>query len=296
MVTASLNLHSKMFLTILLCLFASFVLLRFRAQALSDNPLRSNEVLVIAHQGGERLFPSNTLFAFEQALGMGVDVLELDIHLSQDDHIVVIHDDSVDRTTNGSGLISEMSLTDIQALDAGHYWTEDGENYPYREQGIYIPRLKEVFDITPRTVPMAIEIKPSERDIVGPFCELLASYGRKDSVIVGSFHAEVLRAFRGACPEVATSMTPDEVRSSVLLSLAFLGSLSKPQALAAQVPMASGAIPVTTERYVRDLHSKEVAIHVWTINDITTMQELIAWGVDGIITDRPDLLLELLRP
>ncbi len=129
--------------------------------------------LVIAHQGGDGLWPGDTMFAFEQAVALGVDVLEMDLHITQDGVLVISHDETVDRTTDGTGEIEKMTLAEIKALDAGHNWSADGGGtFPYRGQGISIPTLEEVFLAFPE-YRMTIEIKKTERSMAQPFCDLI---------------------------------------------------------------------------------------------------------------------------
>lgn len=270
---------------------------------LEDNPYTSSRTpLVIAHQGGEGLFPSNTLYAFEQAHKMGVDMFELDIHQSKDGHLVVIHDDTVDRTTDGQGKIADMDLVNIQALDAGYYWTEDGTTYPYRGQGIGIPSLAELFERYP-DMPMVIDIKDKDTAYEARLCELIKKYDKANSVIIGSFHSSALKKFRQLCPQVATSMYPTEVRNMVLASHSFFKAFFRPFSrrfsrpadyIAAQVPMRSSGITIIHPGFVQLAKQHNIAVQVWTINDTEEMKHLIDLGVDGIMTDRPDLLLELL--
>jgi len=262
---------------------------------MQDNPFISPQTpLVIAHQGGEKLYPSNTLYAFEQAHTLGVDMFELDIHQTKDGHLVIIHDDTVDRTTDGQGKIKDMDLADIQALDAGHYWTEDGETYPYRGQGITIPTLAELFENYP-TMPMVIDIKQKEPAIEEALCSLLKQYNKTEHTIIGSFHPSALKTFRTLCPNVLTSLHPNEVRNMVLSSYASYKGFFRPKARAAQVPMRSGRIQIIHPGFIKLAKQRNIAVQVWTINDPEEMQYLIDLGVDGIMTDRPDLLLELLQ-
>ena len=132
------------------------------------DPVNNDRVLVMAHQGGDGLWPSNTLYAFERAVQAGVNVLELDVHASQDGALVVIHDDSVDRTTDGSGLVGDKTLAELKKLDAGYDWSPErtGETFPYRGQGITLPTLQEVFAAFPDT-RVNVEIKQLEPSIVG---------------------------------------------------------------------------------------------------------------------------------
>lgn len=250
--------------------------------------------LVIAHQGGEHLRPSNTLAAFANAVDLGVDVLEMDIHSTQDGMLVVMHDDTVDRTTDGHGRIQDLTLAAIKELDAGYYWTDDdGQTYPYRGQGITVPTLEEVLAAYP-DMPMNIEIKQSEPSIVRPFCDLLDQYDLRERVLVASFHPETMVEFRAACPGVATSMTEPEIRRFFTLNTLHLGRLFNPPGAAFQVPEYSGDLHVVTPRFLAGARERGIDVHPWTINDAADMQRLVDLGVDGVITDRPDLLLEIL--
>lgn len=253
------------------------------------------EVAVIAHQGGDGLWPSNTLFAMERAAEMGVDVLEMDIHSSADGVLVLSHDDTVERLTDGTGLVRDMTFEELQALDAAYDWSEDdlGNDFPFRGQGMRIPALEEVFEAFPE-MPMNIEIKQQEPSIVAPFCELIRAHGKQDDILVGSFHADTMRDFRETCPEVATSGTEEEIRPYYALNLLYLDAVYNPATDAFQVPEYSGDLHVVTRRFVQGTRKHNVDVHVWTVNETADMERLLELGVDGIITDRPDRLLELL--
>ncbi len=254
--------------------------------------------LIIAHQGGDGVWPGDTLFAFEKAVEIGADVLEMDAHITRDGVIVLMHDAKVDRTTDGSGPIEEMTLAELKKLDAGYDWSSDGgQTFPYRGQGITVPTLEEVFQKFP-AMRYTIEIKKTANPIHKPFCELIRKYNMQDKVLVASFNDEAMAAFRSECPEVATSAARTEVTYFVLLGKVFLSGLLSPQYHALQVPWEpseSMGIPVMTERFVREAHAKNIAVEPWTVDDPELMKLYIQWGVDGIITDRPDLLAGILK-
>jgi glycerophosphoryl diester phosphodiesterase len=250
--------------------------------------------LVMAHRGGRGLWPENTLYAFERAVELGVDVLEMDIHTTADGVPVVMHDDTVDRTTNGSGPIQALTLEELKSLDAGYRWSaDDGQTFPYRGQGISVPTVEEVFAAFPET-PMNIEIKQAEPSMVVPFCQLIRDHHLADQVLVASFDQETIVAFREECPEVATSAGRSEITSLFVLSKLFLEATYSPASSAAQVPEYEGSLHVLTRRFVDAAQSRDMEVHAWTINDEADMERLIALGVDGIITDYPDRLLALL--
>jgi len=251
-------------------------------------------VMVIAHQGGDDLWPGDTLFAFQNAADLGVDVLEMDLHITKDDVLVLIHDETVDRTTNGSGSVEEMTLAEIKALDAGYRWSPDGgATFPFRGQGITIPSLEEVFQAFPN-YRMTIELKKTERSMAAPFCALIRQYDMQNRVLVASFHDARLAEFRAECPEVATSSARQETTTFVLLSKVFLGGLVSPSYYSLQVPEKSSGITVMTAQFVRAARARNLKVEPWTIDDPAQMRQYIEWGVDGLITDRPDLLLEVL--
>ena len=251
--------------------------------------------LVMAHQGGEELWPSNTMYAFERAAALGVDVLEMDLHVTADGALVLIHDETVDRTTDGTGVVEQKTLAEVKALDAGHYWTDDeGQTYPFRGQGITVATLEEVFQAFP-DMPMNIEIKLVENiPVVEPFCQMIRQYGKQDQILVASFHEDAMSEFRAACPEVATSASQNEVINFFARHFVGLAASYSPPAQAVQVPEYRSGIHILTPRFVEDAHSRGMDVHVWTVNEAEDMQRMIDLGVDGIITDRPDILLELL--
>ena len=277
---------------------AAAILLVFLARPAGDCPacLRDGpRPLVIAHQGGEELWPSNTMVAYERAVALGVDVLEMDLHVTADGTLVLIHDETVDRTTDGTGVVEQMTLAEVKALDAGYYWTDDdGQTFPFRGQGITVATLEEVFQAFP-TMPMNIEIKLVETaPVVEPFCQMIRQYNMQDKVLVASFHQDALDQFRAACPEVSTSTTQNEVISFFARHAVGLAASYSPVAQAVQVPEYRSGIHILTPGFVKDAHSRGMDVHVWTINEAEDMQRMIDLGVDGIITDRPDILLELL--
>jgi glycerophosphoryl diester phosphodiesterase len=289
--------HLRPLLILLANLAILYAVLALFAERAPSHPMLERlptRPLVIAHQGGDGLWPSNTIRAFEGAANLGVDVLEMDIHMTADGVIVVMHDATVDRTTDGRGEIRAMTFAELQALDAGFDWTPDeGATYPFRGQGITVPALETILLAFP-DLPLNIEIKQAEPSMAQPFCDLLREHGRTQDVLVPSFSAEVMREFRQACPDVATVMAEDEVRPLFILSTIYLSELYSPAAQAVQVPESRGGIHVLTPAFVAGAHQRGLEIHAWTVNEVDDMERILALGVDGIITDYPDRLLELL--
>lgn len=258
--------------------------------------------LVIAHQGGDGLRPSNTMAAFTHADGLGVDVLEMDIHATKDGVLVVIHDDTVDRTTDGTGPVLDYTFADLQTLDAGYHWptleitraelaAAGADPYPFRGQGIEIPALEEILQTFPDK-RLNIEIKQKEPSITQDLCDLLDRYGMQPQTLVASFHPETIEEFRTICPNVSTSGVEPEIRRFYILNRLFLGPIYRPVTDAFQVPQRFGNLVVITPRFVRVAQRHNIDVHVWTINTGAEMADLLDVGVDGIITDYPDLLIE----
>ncbi|MGI8641480.1 MAG: glycerophosphodiester phosphodiesterase [Pyrinomonadaceae bacterium] len=250
-------------------------------------------VLVFAHRGGGGLIPENTLEAFIYSARMGVDVLELDVHLTADGTLVVHHDASVDRTTDGRGRVNELTLETIKKLDAGYIFSTDGgQTFPFRGKGVSVPTLREIFDALPE---MTFNIEPKQHtpSIIAPLCSLIRERKMTDKTIVGSFNQTTIDDFRRMCPEVATSASPSEVSRFLALSKAGLAESYSPPMQALQVPENLGSLQVVSKDFVEAAHRRNLKVHVWTINETADMQRLIEMGVDGIMTDYPDRLLKL---
>lgn len=250
--------------------------------------------LVIAHRGGDRIRPENTLLAFRYALRIGADVLEMDIRRTSDRIPVVFHDARVDRTTEGKGLLREMTLAQVKRLDAGYRWTSPRAvpRFPFRGRGLQVPTVEEVFQAFPQ-VPMIVEIKPREAELVEDLAALIERFERWERTVVASFHGSVLKSARDRFPRMITSASPAEVRNFWLLTRIGLGGFYRGDMQALQVPEYYGRLHIADERFVRSAQRIAVPVQVWTVNETDAMVRLTVLGVDGIITGRPDLLVRL---
>lgn len=287
-----------------LVLGAAYLVLRMlaepRTQHAYERLLPADDVAVLAHAGGALLWPDNTMTAFNAAAELGVDVLELDVHESAGGEFIVIHDATVDRTTDGGGAIADLTLQELRGLDAGYRWTTDGpradadsEAFAYRDTGVTLPTLAEVLAAFPTTA-VNVELKQDDVGAAGRLCEVLRSAGAIERVMVGSFHGGPLAAFREACPEVSTSASQNEVIVFLALEKLRLSAVLTPPYDALQVPVDRSGIRIVTPHFVESAHARGVDVHVWTINDAEVMQALVGMGVDGLITDRPDRALMVL--
>jgi len=258
------------------------------------------EVLVIAHRGGRGLAPEGTIAAFDCAISLGADVFEFDTHLTKDGHLVVSHDDTVDRTTNGTGKVNEMTLEEIQHLDAGYSFTDEKDNYPFRNQGVYIPTVEEVFQKYP-DMRHLIELKDTNapemyEEMIQELWRLIQKYQMEDNVMVGSFKHEINERFE----EVSEGNIPigageEEVRDFATKHVARLNGLAASNVDSLQLPTEGDGFDLTTKNIIRSAKARNISVYYWTINDKETMRELVDKKVDGIMTDYPDLLIEVLE-
>ena len=258
----------------------------------APHPLLAGAPLLIAHRGGAGLYPENTVFAFERAQrAWQADMLELDVHASADGRCVVIHDDTVDRTTSGSGRVRDMTLAELQSLDAGHRFSPDGgRTFPFRGRGIRIPTFAEVLEAVPG-MPITVEVKAHAAQ--APLFETIEAHGAQDRVIAaGAYEADrtLFPSWAGAL-----SASTERCRRFYILHRFGLARLGRLGAHVAQLPEIWDGRRVVTPRLVRDLHRAGAHIHIWTVNEPADMERLLDWGVDGLVTDRPDRLAGVLH-
>jgi len=257
-------------------------------------------VLVVAHQGGELLRPSNTMEAFRHAVELGADVLDTDLHRTADGVLVLLHDETVDRTSNGTGAVRDLTIDELRELDFGYRFTplrgernDAGEN-PWRGRGLGIVTVGELFAEFGTEVRYGIEIKQTVPEAAGELCDAITAAGLEDRVLVSSFAQSNMDAFRAACPEVATSATEREVRVFYVLARLRLSGFDRPDHDALQIPEFAGRWHLLSDRMLGTADAWNLPIVPWTIDDPETMDRLIEAGVAGINTNRPDLLIERL--
>ena len=274
---------------------AAFLLGRPADDHVFFDGLPDDRPLVIAHRGGALLWPENTLVAFRGAVEIGSDVLEMDIYRTADNVPVVIHDPTVDRTTDGTGLVRSFTLEQLKRLDAGYRFIPAGAvTNPYRGEGVTIPTLREVFEVFPDE-HMMVEIKENDNEAADAVVSLVLEFNRADRTLLGSFHHDVLVRVRSTAPEIATHGSEKELTVLLVKAWLRLDRAYSPAYEAVLVPQRSGPIPVTTRRFIGAARGRNLFVAPWTINDPDDMRMLLARGADGLITDRPDLALEIVR-
>lgn len=266
-----------------------------RASAIGFAVKNYSKPLIIAHRGGAGLAPENTLAAFQRSVDIGADVIELDVRSTSDGELVVIHDANVDRTTDGTGPVAEKTLAELRELDAGFRWTGgEAKEFPFRGKKIRIPTLREVFEKFPDT-KINIEPKYDTPSPVAPLCGLIKQYKMSDKVVVGTFNADVLTEFRESCKGVATSASASEASSFLFGYNIGIAESFSPEMQIFQIPQSIGGWQIVTEDYIKALHERNLEVHVWTINEIDDMKQMLKIKADGIMTDYPDRLVDLIK-
>jgi glycerophosphoryl diester phosphodiesterase len=250
----------------------------------------------LAHRGASALAPENTMEAFRLAVESGAGGLELDVHLTRDGHVVVIHDPTLNRTTNGTGAVGAMTLDELREADAGHNFSPDHENtFPYRGLGLRIPTLTEVLREFPG-VAVNIDMKADRPGIEAAVLELLREAGAEGrALVVSSRRSAVGRFRRMSGGRVSTGASRWEAGIFYLFSNLRLERFLRPAYDALQVPLSHRGLPLVTRRFVQAAHAAGVRVDAWTINETEEMRRLLDLGVDVIMTDRPGTLADVLE-
>jgi glycerophosphoryl diester phosphodiesterase len=250
--------------------------------------------LVYAHRGGAALRPENTIAAFDHGLSLGADGLEFDVHLSRDGIVVVHHDLALDRTTNARGPLSALTADELGAVDAGHsFCGEDDGSFPFRGRGVGVPRLAEVLGRYPG-IPVIIELKVNLPELAERAVNEVRAAGAVDRVSFGAFGWRVLNALRAYEPRIATGASREEVRWALYRSWVHWPS-GRPAYREFQVPERSGSTTIISPRFIAHAHRSNLPVKVWTVNDGPDIRRLADWGVDGIISDRPDIAVAVVQ-
>ena len=237
--------------------------------------------LNFGHRGASREAPANTLAAFVRAADLGADGVELDVHLSRDGHVVVIHDFALDSTTDGHGLVKDLTLVELKRLDAGAWF---GPSFA----GERIPTLQEVIDTVGRRLLLNIELKSrggDEDDLITAVLSLIEHNGLLGRVVVSSFNRQAIRRVRQLAPRVPVGVLFDVDPLATLRP--WPKDLARPDALHPHHRALSRA-------YVRCAKRRGYRIHTWTVDEPARMRQLVNWGVEIIVTNRPDLLGQVL--
>jgi len=250
---------------------------------------------LVAHRGGAALAPENTCAAFDGAVHRGADCLELDVRLTRDGEVAVFHDEETSRITGEPGTVASRTMDELRRLDAGFTFTPDGgRSFPFRGAGVEIPPLAEVLARHPG-LRLNVEAKSADPALAEALVAAIRRADAVDRVCIGSEHDVQGERLRALLPAACHFLPRAAARRHVLVALAGLGERFCPRGWdCAEIPLRAGLLPVATARVVRALRRRGLAVFVWTVDDEAEMRRLLAAGVDGIMTDRPDRLAAVL--
>jgi glycerophosphoryl diester phosphodiesterase len=242
--------------------------------------------------------PENTLPSFQDAFNEGARFVEIDVRGCKEGEVVILHDATLNRTTNGRGSVNKLSLKELKALDAGYWFTFDGgASYPYRRQKIQIPTLEEYLLAFP-TARTIIEIKQSRPAIAKKVLEIVCRLGKEEQVLVATEKDEIMRDLRKELQSngfrIASGFSYGEVAAFFYWITGGKRNNFVPPGQALQIPCEYRGMKLVGEETVNAAHELGVEMFVWTVNEIKEMERLLKLGVDGIITDYPARLRELI--
>jgi glycerophosphoryl diester phosphodiesterase len=239
--------------------------------------------LVFAHRGACKIAPENTLPAFQAALELGADGVELDVQYTSDGKLIVIHNQSLEATTNGAGRVTAQPFADLRRLDAGSHFGSQFAGTP-------LPALDEVLDLCRGRLLMNIELKSLQSSTANIGVDVVAAVrarGMADQVVISSFNPLALRRAKKAGPEIECALlTAPDLPGWMRAGLTF--GYSKADAVHPEFPMVNQA-------YIDWATRRKMPVRPWTVNEVADMERMIALGVDAIITDVPDVLIGLLK-
>ena len=251
---------------------------------------------LVAHRGGARLRPENTLPAFEHAARLGADAFEIDVHLTADGEVLVFHDDETARLTGASGTIEERTAAEARTLDAGFAFTPDGgRTFPWRGRGVSPPPLREVLARFPG-MRMNIEAKNPDPRLAEALVRAVREAGAVDRVCLGSQHDEQGERIRALAPE-ACHFLPEGPATCHVMAARVEGATGCPDGWdVADLPyrMEGSDIVVVDRRTVEHFHRHGMAVFAWTVDEEDDVRVLLDAGVDGVMTDRPDVLARVM--
>jgi glycerophosphoryl diester phosphodiesterase len=250
---------------------------------------------LVAHRGDSEHAPENTLPAFERAVALGVDALEIDVHRSADDVVFVFHDDDTARITGAPGTIEARTRAEVAALDAGSSFTPDGGvTFPFRGRGVNIPPLAEVLARFP-ALRLSIDAKTADAALAGALARTIREAGAERRVVVGSFSDAQSRRLAALLPEACRFLPQAAAALHVLAARTGLPIPVSSLYHLAAVPRRHRGIEVVTPRTIAHFHRRGMPVHVWTVDEADEMRALLDLGVDGIITNRPALAKKVME-
>ncbi|CAG1008969.1 glycerophosphoryl diester phosphodiesterase [Myxococcaceae bacterium] len=249
----------------------------------------------IGHRGAAGELPENTLESFARGLADGASILETDLHPTRDGALVLFHDDDVARTTDGRGPISAMTLAEAKRLDAGYGFSAE-QGFPWRGKGLRVPTLEEALDRFPG-VRFNIEIKETAPGVIDRTLATLSEKGRSELTLLAAEKDAIMASIRETAARAASGVAIGACVGEVVrcIQAARDHTAPPPGVMALQIPAAFAGRPLATPELVSFAHRHGIQVHVWTVNDPAEMDALLDVGVDGLISDHPARVREVLR-
>lgn len=254
------------------------------------------ESVVFAHRGDNACFPENTMPAFKSAVDMRVHVIETDVHLTSDGEVLIWHDDTLLRLSGDPRKISQLSWEEIQKIDAGYEFSLDGgKSFPFRGKNISPVLIRDILSEYP-LAKFNIDLKDNKLELAEKFAQILIELKCWDRVVTASFHKNVLYHFRKILPEALTACSSIEIFRLLILYRSGILNIPFPyKNKILQVPEYRGKLKVINAGFVKYLHKRGFKIQVWTVNEVSEMNRFLDMGIDGIFTDKPAVLINLLK-
>lgn len=251
--------------------------------------------VVLAHRGDSKRFPENTLPAFRSALEMKVDVIETDVHITKDGVVVIWHNDDLEMLCGEKTAVYEKTYDELMEYDAGAFFVDEQGNRPFAGKGITLPRFDELLELDANQ-RINVDMKDPKPELVHALADLLRKHNAAERVCVASFHSQNILLLRQIMPEALTSFTLNEVIKYVFsINLGFGFLWKQLPSCVFQMPEKEHGIRLLTKRLIRYCHKRGVKIQIWTINDADEMKRLLSMGVDGLFTDDPALMIDVLK-
>jgi glycerophosphoryl diester phosphodiesterase len=259
-----------------------------------------NRPLIIAHAGSKQLFPENTMLAFDGVTKYNPDVLETDVVLTRDSILICHHDREINKLSNGEGLVVDYTFEELKQYNFAYHFKDASGNYPYRDTIVNAPKLEDLIAKYGQKYYLNIDLKDNQKQIgesaARELLRLLKKYNMEDRTIVASFNEDNLSYFRKISEnKIRTSSPPNQTKKFVMMNMCYVGNFFISKTVALQIPVKSGEHNLANPSLIKKAHQKNIAIHYWTINEKEEMRRLILLGADGIMTDRADILAQLLQ-
>ena len=248
-------------------------------------------MIAYAHRGGADGAPENTMAAFERAVALGYEWLETDVHVTRDGIVVAFHDDRLDRVTDRTGTIADLTYAEVCGADAGYWFTLDaGATYAYRDRGVRVPALRDILERWPN---VQVNIDAKADGTVAPLMRLLLRTNALSRVCLASFSDRRLRWMRRLAGSPVRMSTGGLAVTAAFLA-SRVGRMPPLTATRLQIPTHAGRIRLLDERFVSAAHAAGLAVDVWTVNSDQEIRDVVDLGVDGVMSDRLELLKRVL--